>query len=186
LIRLIFERRAFDEESTRATAWALLFYALGLVAHAVVEIVARVFYALHDTRTPVAIGVLAMAANIALSLALMPLFTSLGWMPHGGLALANSLATTGEMAILLYLVNKRMRGLEGRRLWGAVWRMGVGCLALLAGLALTSRALAASPAWLISGAGILVGGALYALVTLLLGSDEPVALVDSLRRRLRI
>jgi putative peptidoglycan lipid II flippase len=95
LITAVFGGGEFDAWSIQATAWALMFYALGLVGHAIVEIVARAFYALHDTRTPVVVGLLAMPVNIALSLGLISLFGRLGWMPHGGLALANSVVTTG-------------------------------------------------------------------------------------------
>lgn len=184
LVSALLERGAFDEQSTQATAWALLFYAFGLVGHAVIEIVTRAFYSLHDTRTPVAIGISAMAVNVALSLGLMPAFAAQGWMPHGGLALANSVATTGEMAVLLYLISKRLGGLGGRQLVGAVGRMGLACLAMLAGLALTTTGLSSSPAWLVSAASILVGGSVYGLMTLLLRSEEPLALVRSMRLRL--
>jgi putative peptidoglycan lipid II flippase len=181
LVSAVFEGGEFDAWSTQATAWALMFYAFGLVSHAVVEIVVRAFYALHDTRTPVFVGILAMLANITLSLGLMSLFGGLGWMPHGGLALANSLATTGEMVILLYLIRQRLGGLEGRRLVGAAWKMGLGCLAMLAGLAATSTALGNTSPWLISGISIAVGGAIYGLVTLLLRSEEPMALMRAIR-----
>jgi putative peptidoglycan lipid II flippase len=151
----------------------------------VVEIVARAFYALHDTRTPVFVGIVAMPVNVALSLGLIALFGRLGWMPLGGLALANSLATTGEMVILLYLIRKRLRGLEGRRLVSATWRMGLGCVAMLASLVAMSRMLSASAAWLISAASIILGGAIYGLVTLLLRSEEPMAMMRAIRGRAR-
>jgi len=186
LVSALLERGAFDARSTQATAWALLFYALGLVGHAMVEIVTRAFFALHDTRTPVAVGVAAMLANIALSLGLMSLFSAVGWMPHGGLALANSVATLGEMVILLHLVRQRLGGLGGRRLAGALWRMGLACLAMLAALIATSGMLASSPAWLVCIASITLGGGIYALVTWLLGADEPTALMRGLRRRMDI
>lgn len=183
LVRALLERGAFNAQSTRATAWALLFYALGLVSHALVEIVTRAFYALHDTRTPVAVGIAAMLANIAMSLGLMSLFGEVGWMPHGGLALANSLATTAEMVVLLYLIGKQLGGLDERRLAGALWRMGLGCLAMLGGLGAMSGMLSSTSAWLVSGSSIAVGGGIYGLVTLLLGSEEPVALVGGIRSR---
>jgi len=182
LVSALLERGAFNARSTQATAWALMFYALGLVGHAVVEIVTRAFYALHDTRTPVAVGALAMLANIALSLGLMTLFRTVGWMPHGGLALANSLATTGEMAALLYLIRRRLGGLEGKRLTPALTRMALACLAMLPGLAGTSRMLGTAPAWLLSASSIVVGGGIYGVVTWLLGSEEPMVLMHRIRR----
>ncbi len=183
LIGAVFEHGEFDAWSTRATAWALMFYALGLVSHAVVEIVTRAFYALHDTRTPVIVGISAMMANIALSLGLMSLFAVVGWMAHGGLALANSLATTAEMVILLYLIVRRLAGLEGRRLVSALWRMALACVAMLAALAATTDLLSTAPDWLICVSNIAVGGVIYGLVTLLLGSNEPAALLRAIRTR---
>src|SRR3712207_1484910 len=73
------------------TSLALVFYAIGLAGHATVEIVDRVFYALHDTGTPVKAASLAFGMNLGLSLVLM----STG-MNYRGLALANSLAATRD------------------------------------------------------------------------------------------
>jgi putative peptidoglycan lipid II flippase len=186
LVSMVLERGAFNARSTQATAWALLFYALGLASHAVVEIVTRAFYALHDTRTPVVAGVLAMLANIGLSLGLMSLFDSAGWMPHGGLALANSLATTAEMAVLVYLIGQRLGGLKGRWLLSAIWRMGVACLAMLIGVVVLEGMFAGAPAWALCISSMIVGGGIYGLVTLLLGSEEPLALMRALRRRISL
>jgi putative peptidoglycan lipid II flippase len=103
IVQMFFQRNAFDSQDVAMVAWALIWYAVGLVAHSQLEIVTRAFYALHDTATPVWVGGGAMALNIVLSLLLMRLFGWLGmrfasasyqpWMPLGGLALANSLAT---------------------------------------------------------------------------------------------
>jgi len=185
LVTAVFGGGEFDAWSIQATAWALMFYALGLVGHAMVEIVARAFYALHDTRTPVVVGLLAMPANIALSLGFISLFGKLGWMPLGGLALANSLATLGEMVVMLYLIRRRLEGLEGRQLAGAMWKMGLGCVAMLAGLIGITGIVPAGPAWMICAINIVVGGAIYGLVTLLLQSEEPIAVTRRIRDRAR-
>src|SRR5690606_35758759 len=100
LVRLLLEHGEFGPESTAMVTYALTFYALGLLGHAGVEIGVRVFYALHDTWTPVRIGVGAMVLNILLSLLLVrPL-------SFGGLALANSVATLLEMILLLWLLHR--------------------------------------------------------------------------------
>jgi putative peptidoglycan lipid II flippase len=120
LVQLLYERGEFTAQSTQLVAWALLWYAAGLVGHALVEILSRAFYALHDTRTPVTVGVAAMGLNVGLSLAFSALFTRLGWMPHGGLALANSAATALESVALIVLMRKRLKGLEGWAIWKGV------------------------------------------------------------------
>ena len=102
LIQVLYQNGGtFTTESTQLVAWALLWYAAGLVGHSVVEIISRAFYALHDTRTPVIIGICAMTINIILSILLGKLFLKIGWMPHGGLALANSIATGLEALVLI-------------------------------------------------------------------------------------
>ncbi|MCK5429578.1 MAG: murein biosynthesis integral membrane protein MurJ, partial [Anaerolineales bacterium] len=116
LIVLLYQRGEFDSRSTELVAWALLWYAVGLVGHSVVEIVSRAFYALHDTKTPVFVGIAAMSLNVVFSYAFSALFFRIGWLPHGGLALANSLATALEMLGLLYLMRGRLNGIEGKSL----------------------------------------------------------------------
>ena len=83
LVELLYQRGEFTARSTELVAWALLWFAVGLVGHALVEILSRAFYALHDTRTPVTVGVMAMGLNIVFSLLFTDLFTRIGWMPHG-------------------------------------------------------------------------------------------------------
>ena len=114
IIRMLYEGGEFTAHSTALAAWALLWYAAGLVGHSLVEILSRSFYALHDTKTPVGVGVAAMTLNVIFSFSFPGLFTRLGWMPHGGLALANALATTLEAAVLLVLMRRRLGGLGQR------------------------------------------------------------------------
>jgi putative peptidoglycan lipid II flippase len=183
LVALLFERGAFGETSTDLVAWALLFYALGLVAHAGLEIVARAFYALHDTKTPLLVGGGAMLLNVGLSLTLPPLFESAGWLPHGGLALANSLATTLELVGLLWLIRGRLGGLEGRRSLPMLLRV-IGATALM-GLALGTSlwALPDLNPTLLGAAGMALGGAVYLGAAWALGVEEVRAVTLRIRRR---
>jgi putative peptidoglycan lipid II flippase len=183
LVALLFERGAFGETSTDLVAWALLFYALGLVAHAGLEIVARAFYALHDTRTPLLVGGGAMLLNVGLSLTLPPLFEALGWPPHGGLALANSLATALELAGLLWLIRGRLGGLEGRDSLPTILRSTVA--AGLMGLALGALlwALPDANSSLLGLAGVALGGAVYLGAAWALGVEEVRAVMLQIRRR---
>jgi putative peptidoglycan lipid II flippase len=186
LVVLVYERGQFDPRSTDLVAWALLWYAAGLVGHALVEVLARSFYALHDTRTPVIIGASAMGLNVALSLLFAYLFTQIGWMPHGGLALANSLATGIEAVGLLVLMRRRLGGVQGRLLArGLLQALFAGGL-MTAGLALWLGWAGASPAWLVVGVGVLLGVALYALGLLVLRVEEFRELLAFLRRRVRL
>ncbi len=181
---LLLQYGKFTEASTQLISWALLWYAAGLVGHCVVEILARTFYAMHDTKTPVLIGAVAMGLNVLLSLVFTGLFQRWGWMPHGGLALANSLATGLEATALWVFMHRRLGGLEGPRVLKgsgqAVLATAVMVFALLGWLGLTQQ----QPAWLTGLGGVLVGGVLYGLIVLVLKVPEVRAVLDLIRRRL--
>lgn len=183
IVSLLYQRGAFTSRSTELVAWALLWYSAGLVGHALVEILSRAFYALHDTRTPVIVGVGAMGLNIGFSLAFSAWFASLGWMPHGGLALANSVATALESAILIILMRKRLKGLEGRFIWQGV---GISLLAtsLMSGAVLGWMAIFDGGSRLVALSGALgLGLAVYFGVVWLMKMPELKSILTALLRR---
>lgn len=106
IVRLIFERGTFEKSYTALTAYALLYYAPGLWATGIREVINRVFYSLGDSGTPMKVSIGAVAVNIALSVLLVRN------MEIGGLGLAASLSGTMAVLILLYLIGKRMDGLN--------------------------------------------------------------------------
>jgi putative peptidoglycan lipid II flippase len=117
VIGVLFERGAWTALDTRATAWALSFYALGIAGHSLLEVLSRAFYALSDTWTPVRIGVAAIVGNIALSALFIRFIGEAGNLargPFAGLALANTLTTLVEAAALWWLLNRRMTGINDR------------------------------------------------------------------------
>jgi putative peptidoglycan lipid II flippase len=183
LVALLYQRGEFTAASTELVAWALLWYAAGLAAFSVVEIISRAFYALHDTKTPVYLLVVSMTLNLVFSLLFTALFNRIGWMPHGGLALANSLATVIEMAGLLLLMRRRLKGLDGSAiLQGAgqsvLAALGMGA-ALWAWLAFTPSL----PNSIIALGGVALGGGVYLLLLVLMGVRE-LRLVWTLRKSL--
>ena len=102
VVATLFERGAFDASSTDLTAWALLFFGVGLAGHGAVEVLNRGFFALKDTWTPVLVGIISMGLGIALAYLLMqPL-------AQGGLALGISLAVLLEAAWLWLLLARRV------------------------------------------------------------------------------
>jgi putative peptidoglycan lipid II flippase len=182
---LLLQYGRFSAASTQLISWALLWFAAGLVGHCVVEILARAFYSMHDTKTPVLVGVVAMGLNVVLSLLLSNYFNRIGWMPHGGLALANSIATGLEAASLWVLMRRRLGGLEGNRVLKgtsqAVLATAVMVLVILGWLGLVGE----RQAWLVGGGGVLVGGIVYSLVVWGLKVPEVYSLINLLKRRLR-
>ena len=184
VIHLFFQRGQFTADSTRMTAYALVFYAIGLTGHATVEILDRVFYALHDTRTPVMVAVGAIALNVVLSVTLMQ--TPLN---YGGLALANSLAALTEGTILVWLIGRRMSDFDLGHVGSSALR--VLAASLVMGLPVAWLAAAIEPplrpygtfgeAVVVCGC-VVAGAALYGLASLLFQSEELTALRRLLKR----
>jgi putative peptidoglycan lipid II flippase len=108
IVAMLFQRGAFDDHSTRLTASALLYYCIGLWAFAAIRILLNVFYALKDTRTPVRMAVVSIAANLLLGVMLM------GPMQHNGLALALSLASILNLGLLAFELHRRLGALGWR------------------------------------------------------------------------
>jgi putative peptidoglycan lipid II flippase len=172
LVEFLFQWHSFTAASTELVAWALLWYSVGLIGHSVVEVISRTFYALHDTRTPVIIGVIAMALNVGMSYGFSWLFAQVGWMPHGGLALAMSLATMLEMCALLFFMHRRLNGLQDSIIWDAIWKGVVGTLVMSGVLwGLLQFTQGVSALW-ISLAGIALGILVYLLTLVALRVPE--------------
>ncbi|HHY33780.1 MAG TPA: murein biosynthesis integral membrane protein MurJ [Firmicutes bacterium] len=105
LVRLAFERGAFDARATEATAWALLFFCVGVGVFTLRDMANRAFFALQDTTTPMIVGAASVAVNIAANLILV------GPLKHGGLALGTSLAGVFGVAVLLWKLRALVRAL---------------------------------------------------------------------------
>jgi putative peptidoglycan lipid II flippase len=103
IVNLLFQYGRFGPEAREATQEAFLFYALGLAGHAVIQILTRAYYASKDTRTPLALTLVSIGANIVLSVILAPLYGI------NGLALANSIATLAEAVLFFVLLAPRAR-----------------------------------------------------------------------------
>ena len=182
IIALVFQRGEFDASSTQAVAWGLIFYAVGLVGLSAIEVLARAFYALHDTWTPALAAVLSVALNVALGLTLPPIFTALGVMPHGGLALASALAFTVQTALLLVLIYRRIGGFNMRGLAWQALRVLLASVGMGAALIGWMRVAPAS-VLVQSAGGVVVGVIVYAALALLLRIEELKQVVRMLLRK---
>ena len=183
IVRLLFQRGAFDSFTTIMTARALLYYSLGLWAFAALRVFVSAFYSLQDTKTPVKVAVVAMVLNFVFSVILMrtPL-------QHGGLALALSLASTLQLCMLIFLLRRRLGGIEGRVVVGSMARSFLSSLAMgVCVYFLASKFLAGNVARdafaLALGVLIVVcaGLAVYFISAKLLGSKELSDLMGALK-----
>jgi putative peptidoglycan lipid II flippase len=138
---------------------------------------------MHNTRTPVVVSVGAMTLNVLLSLAFSEMFVQLGWMPLGGLALANTVATSLEAVALLALIRKRTGGIEGRSLARGFGLAAAATLGMSLVLVGWMQAGGQFGPWVVTVGGILLGGVAYAGLALALKIPEVLSVLNLARQR---
>lgn len=135
IVRLLFERGEFDAGATSRSAQALICLAPALVGFSLTALLARAFFALGDTRTPMKIGALCLALNLVIVVVLVVP------MRQAGLALANSITATLSVVLLARALRRRRSEIHYAEFGRAFVR--VLAMALLAG----ALAWALSLAW---------------------------------------
>jgi putative peptidoglycan lipid II flippase len=110
IVQLLFERGHFLPADTAATAAAVRLYAVGLAGYSAVRIASPTFYAIGESRTPAIVSAGVIVVNVVASLALV---RTIGFQ---GLALSTSIAAITNAAVLLWLLRRRLGGLQGRYL----------------------------------------------------------------------
>ena len=183
IVRVLFERGRFGAAETSATADALAWYAVGLVAFAGSRIAAQAFYALGEAGTAVKWGIVSVVANVAAAAAMM------GPLGHAGLAGASSIGAYVNLLALLVVARRRFGRLGGRTLVSTACRTSLASLPLVGSCWLALALWPARPslpldvAWLATT--IVVGGGFFWVASVALGISERTVLLRLYRRRER-
>lgn len=179
VIALLLQHGRFGTEEASLTSGALAAYSVGIFAWSAQSVLARTFYALQDTRTPVLIGTGVTLVFVPLNWLLM---SGMRWGANG-LALATSIAAILHMGLMVRVLSRRLEGLEGMRIVNTVTRTTVA--SLLAGAAAFLLSLVTTRIWPLSG---VVGHELKirALISLLVPGGCGALLFLFLARQFRI
>ncbi len=183
IVAMLYQRGEFDALAVQMTAWALAWFAAGMVGHSILEVLTRAFYARQDTFTPVVVGVGAMTLNVLLSILFSGWFQQISWLPHGGLALANSLATALEAGLLFFLMRQKLNGINGREIALGTGKIGLAGLSMAIALIIWMQLGLSQSAWLIGLGGVAIGVLTYGLVILMLKIPEINLILNKIRRR---
>ena len=107
VVRFLFGVAHVKEDAIEATAALLAVFLIGLTAHSLIAVLARSFYALQDTKTPVAAALVAVVSNIAIANVLI------GPLGLNGLGFAIAVSAWLETVVLIVLLGRRMPGMYG-------------------------------------------------------------------------
>ncbi|HYK26612.1 MAG TPA: lipid II flippase MurJ, partial [Streptosporangiaceae bacterium] len=171
---VLFAHGATSQASARYIGEVFAVLCLGLVPYTIFQLQLRVFYAMHDSRTPAMIGALSMGVNIAacyVALALLPASHVVA-----GLAAGFGLGSLAGAVVAWLLLRRRLSGLEGRVIWSSLVRMHVAAIP------------AAVVALLITFAtqSLLTAGRLEALVTVVVAGTGGAVTYVGIARLVRI
>jgi len=171
LTKLLFERGEFTSYDTEQVATTLLFYALGITAYFLQQLVVRAYYSYQDSVTPVKIAMRMIALNLLLNVLLIwPLAT-------GGLALSTSLCATLQVIILLRILIKRY-GLDlAGGLAGSVIKTTIATAVMAVGGVFCLGGLADAETFVQVFGAVLVCLVLFVGMSLLLKNPEVYALI---------
>jgi putative peptidoglycan lipid II flippase len=125
IVQLLFERGRFVAADTAPTADALRLYAIGLLGYSTARIASPTFYALRQSRVPVAVSMFTIAINIVLSVTLVR------FMGFRGLALGTALAALVDGGLLMFLLRRHLGGsIDGGRLVVAFVKVTIAALVM--------------------------------------------------------
>lgn len=184
-VRVILGAGKFDWEDTILTYQCLGIFTLSLFAQSTIPLLARSFYALHNTKTPFYIALASEAVNIISVVLLIKRFHVVG------LAMAFSLASVVQMLLLLFALRTKFEKLDDHRILKSVAQIGAASFA--SGLAIQfSKYAVASGVNLDTflgvftqlSASLIIGGCVFILVSHLLKVEEFSEVKQALTKRL--
>jgi len=139
LVATLYERGDFGADDTARVAWALIYYSIGIAGYFSQHIFIRVFYAMHDSRTPARIALGMVAANLCLNLVLVFI------MEERGLALSTSLCACVQVVWLASRLRRRLPELHCLDLTRGCVRSVIATALMAGALALTHAAIGSAP-----------------------------------------
>jgi putative peptidoglycan lipid II flippase len=106
MVRLLFERGAFSAESTKRASFALMCLAPGLLTYSTVNVMARAFYAMGDTKVPMQISAVCLGLNLIILVPLIFMFPK--GSQAGALGVANVASSLVNVWLLSYALKRKM------------------------------------------------------------------------------
>lgn len=185
VVRILFERGAFNERSTVLTATALVFYSVGMIGFGLRDILDKVFYSLKDTKVPMTNGIIAVVLNIVLNIVLVK------FMGYGGLAFATSLSSLICIVLLFRSLKKKIgyygqdkirstfiKTLVASLVMGVVTYFVYKFLFGILGLGFIQEAISL-------GVSIAIGGAIYLALIVVFKVEEVNMAIDMIKKKLK-
>ncbi len=180
IVKLLFGRGAFDSQAVSMTSNALFFYSIGMIGYGLREILAKFFYSLQDTKTPMINGTIGVVMNIILNLILSK------YMGIGGLALATSISAI-FCTVLLFISFRKKVGPFGMKHITILF-IKVLCSSLIMGIIaklsynVLLKHIGANLALIVA---IIIGAVVYFVLIYFMGVEEVDSMIEAVKKKLK-
>ena len=187
IVKVLFQRGAFDDRAAYMTSVALVFYSIGMIGFGLRDILGKVFYSLQDTKTPMINGAIAMGLNIILNISFVK-FTN---MQLAGLALATSISALVTVALLFINLRIKIGPFGGRHVLSVFLKAVISALlmALVTYFAYKNIAnifgVGMVKEIITLGLSILAGALTYGICVIIFKVDEVNLIINTLRKKLK-
>jgi len=180
IIRFLFGRGAFDEYAIAMTHMTLLYLSIGMIGMGVRDIVAKVFYSLQDTKTPLINSAVGLSLNIILNIFLSR------FMGINGLALATSIGATTTGLLLLMSLRRKIGQLKLLKVFASLGKMMsasliMGVIAKLSYNYFISNAFAQGLSLILS---IIIGIIIYFITVVFMKIEEVDTIISLMKNRI--
>lgn len=124
LVKLLLGSGEFDDRAVTATSIALMVFALSIPLESIQHILARIFYAQHNVKTPVKIALLGAVINAVVCVVAMQ------WLSVYGLALGFVVTALSQVVLLQRALRKTGQSIIAASVYRAAGKMFIACLAM--------------------------------------------------------
>jgi len=168
IVKVIYARRNFSPVDAAQAAFILQMYVLGMWSYCSYQILARSFYALKDTTTPLKVSCAIAGINLLMLVTMV-------WIPvlgAGAFGLSTSLTFAINAGVLIYLLRRRLGLFGGRKVLASVLRSIIASAVMAAIIYLLQWQMKDVPNWIIVATCVPAGAFLFLGVAWLLGAEE--------------
>lgn len=176
IVKVIYARRNFSSADAAQAAFVLQMYVIGMWSYCSYQILARAFYSLKDTKTPLRVSCALVGANLLMLVTMV----WIPWLGAGAFGLSTTITFGINAVVLVYLLRKRLGLFGGRKILASVIRGIIASAVMSAVIYLLLWLMKDMRNWIVVVACVPAGAFVFVGTAWLLGSPE----IAELRGRL--
>jgi len=168
IVKVIYARRNFSPADAAQAAFVLQMYVLGMWAYCSYQILARSFYSMKDTTTPLKVS----CALVVVNLLMLVTMVWIPWLGAGAFGLSTAITFAINAVVLVYLLRKRLGLFGGRKILASVVRSVIAAAVMSAVIYLLQLCMKDTPDWMVVLVCVPAGAVVFVGTVWLLGAPE--------------